>query len=118
MLMAEFTKYEDNHGIAERTLEKVPICIRKLCLKFSIGLMKMHKADSEYVLVTCKGVITLKRSMIFGEETFLDFEDKSYPVPTNYHEYLTLNYGDYMAPLPEDEQKGHELKMGSIEWKI
>ena len=118
MIMAEFTKYEDNHSILVRILEKIPICIRHLYLSFAVKVLTSHKNDSEYVLVACKGTKVVKRSMIFGEEKLLEFQGDVYRVPSDYHTYLTLNYGDYMAPLPEEEQKGHELKMGGIEWRV
>lgn len=118
LMMAEFTKYEDNHTAFERILEKVPICLRHFYLNISIKLLTMHKNNSEYILLPCKGVRIFKRSLIFGKETHLQFENETYPVPTDYHTYLSLNYGDYMSPLPKSEQRGHDLKMGEIEWKL
>ena len=118
MIMAEFTKYEDNHKIWVRVLEKIPICIRHYYLKFARRLLMSHKNNSEFVLVTCKGNLVIKRSMLFGGEKFLEFEGADYPVPLDYHTYLTLNYGNYMEPLPEEKQKGHELDMGEIEWCV
>lgn len=118
MIMAEFTKYEDNHGMIVRLLEKLPICIRHLYLEFAVKLLTLHKNTSQYVLLPCKGIKIVKRNLLFGKEMFLQFEDAMHPVPADFHTYLTLNYGDYMAPLPEKEQKGHELIMGEIEWAL
>ena len=118
LLLTELTKYEDNQNILIRILEKIPLYIRHSYANFTIKLLTLHKSNSRYVLLPCKGVKTFKRSLIFGKKTLLPFEDRAYSVPTEYHTYLTLNYGDYMAPLPEAEQKGHELKMGEIEWEL
>jgi len=118
MLLAEFTKFEEGHGLFVRLLEKIPICIRHLFMKMVIGIFKMHSDKTKYVLISCKGVKVVKREMIFGEETLLDFEDGKFPATSDYHNYLTINYGDYMAPLPEEEQRGHDLTLGDIEWKI
>lgn len=118
MLMAEFTKYEENHGKLVRILEKIPICIRHLYMNFAIKLFTLHKNNSKYVLLPCKGVKIYERSLFFGEDKSLPFEDGVFPVPSDYHTYLTLNYGDYMTPPKEDEQKGHDLNMGEIEWKL
>lgn len=118
LIMAEFTKYEEHHTFLVRLLEKVPICVRHGWLHFAVRLLRLHQADSEYVLVTCKGMKVIKRSILFGEEKSLAFEGDVYPVPAEYNTYLTLNYGDYMAPLPKEEQKGHELNMGEIEWRV
>ena len=87
------------------------------CLDFVTAILSLHK-KSEYMWVGCKGGKVINHSMLFGEEKQLPFEDEVFAVPSDYHNYLTLNYGDYMAPLPEDEQKGHELKLGEIEWKL
>lgn len=118
LLMAEFTKFEEGHGAFTRFLEKVPICIRHLFLKGVIKMLNLHNDNTEYVMVSCKGVKIVRRDTLFGVEKKLLFEDSEYPVPTDYHEYLTLNYGDYMAPLPENEQRGHDLTMGNIEWAV
>lgn len=118
LMMAEFTKYEENHSCLARILERIPLYVRHLYLNFAVKLLKLHKNTSKYVLVPCRGVKVFRRSLIFGKEVTLPFEDGVYPVPADYHTYLTLNYGDYMAPLPKEEQRGHDLKMGEIEWKI
>ena len=117
MMLAEFTKYEEGHTAFVRFLEKLPLSVRRSGLDFITKLLTLHKKDSEYVLIPCKGVKILKRDLICGSEKYLHFEDADYPVPSDYHTYLTLNFGDYTAPPPEDIQGGHELKMGDIEWK-
>ena len=78
----------------------------------------MHSDKSEYVLVTCKKPVIIKRDVLFEEKKTLTFENETFPVPSKYHEYHTMTYGDYMAPLPEHLQMGHDLFMGEIEWKL
>ena len=56
--------------------------------------------------------------MIFGGESYLRFEDQKFPAVSDYDAYLRLNYGDWRADLPEDQQRGHDLNMGEIEWKL
>ena len=41
-----------------------------------------------------------------GEKTKLLFEDKEFPVPPKYKEYLTVLYNDYMQLPPEDQRNG------------
>lgn len=118
LMLAEMTKYEEGHGVFVRFLDKIPLGLRRFYLNLIIKLLMLHKKDSEYVLLPCKGVKIFKRSLIFGKKVSLPFEEGEYPVPAEYHTYLTLNYGDYMAPLPKEKQGGHELKMGDIEWKL
>lgn len=118
MMMAEYTKYEEGHDPFVRMLEKVPFAIRHFCLDAMVGILKCHKKDSKYVLLPCKGVKIAERSMIEGGEEMLEFEGGMYPAPKKWHEYLTINFGDYAAPLPKHLQKGHDMKMGEIEWKF
>lgn len=118
MMMAGMTQFEENHGVLVRLLEKIPICVRHFCMNFATKILTSHKNDSEYVWLPCRGGKVVKRSLLYGEEKRLVFEDNEYPAPSEYHEYLILNYGDYTKPLPDDQKKGHELNLGDIEWKL
>lgn len=118
LLMAEMTKYEDGHGFINRLFEKIPISLRHFYCNSVLKHLASNKDTCKYVWVTSKGGRVMEKSLIFGEPTELPFEDASYPVPSSYHEYLTNFFGDYMAPLPESEQKGHDLTLGDIEWKL
>lgn len=118
VLVAEFTKYEDGHGMLVRFLEKIPIAIRHLYLKTVIKILNLHKDDTKYVLLPCKNVKIVERDIIFGEEKELEFEDAKFPAVSEYEKYLTINYGDWRADLPHDEQRGHDMALGEIEWKV
>ena len=118
MLLAEMTKYEEGHGVFVRMLEKIPICLRHFYYRTLCGLFHLHGNDTEYVLVSCKGAKIIKRKILFGEECYLEFEDGKFPAVSNYEEYLKINYGDWRADLPPEQQKGHDLKLGEIEWKL
>ncbi len=43
----------------------------------------------------------------FYDTIEMEFEGHLFPVPTNYDEILTKNYGDYMTPPPPEQQKPH-----------
>lgn len=118
MLFAEMTKYEDGHGILVRVLEKVPIWLRHLYFRTVRGILSLHKDNTDCVLVSCKGAKIVKRDVIFGKEQQLEFEDGVFPAVANYDEYLTINYGNWREDLPPEQQKGHELTLGDIEWKL
>ena len=118
MLIAEMTKYEKGHGFFVRFLEKVPICIRHLYFRIVRGILNLHGDNTDYVLLACKVVKIVKRDIIFGEQQAVEFEDGVFPAVANYDEYLSINYGNWRDDLPPDQQKGHELTLGEIEWKL
>jgi lipopolysaccharide cholinephosphotransferase len=41
---------------------------------------------------------------MFAEPIYVQFENVMLPVPTDCHGYLTMFYGDYMTPPPEDKR--------------
>jgi len=50
----------------------------------------------------------------YEQSTNLDFEDGSYNCPMDYDGALTMLFGDYMTPPPENQRNGHEGLMGDI----
>ncbi len=118
MIVAEFTKFEENHGALVRLLEKIPIFLRHLYFKMVLGILSLHGDKSEYVMSSDRHNLITKRELIFGEPKELEFEDGIFPAVSDYDTYLTMKYGDWMSELPEDQQRGHDLTLGDIEWKI
>ena len=51
-----------------------------------------------------------KKSTIFPLKEIL-FENQSFPVPNNAHQYLTYQYGNYMQIPPEDKRIVHARKI-------
>ena len=47
----------------------------------------------------------------FGTTVELPFEDTIMKCPANYHEYLTIQFGDYMKLPPENKRAQHHTEM-------
>ncbi len=118
MLIAEFTRFEENHGFFVRLLEKIPISVRHLYFKMVQGILSLHGDNTKYILSSSRHNLIFEREEIFGGTIHVAFEDGEFPAPKNYDAYLTKKYGDWKAELPEDQKKGHELSLGDIEWKL
>ena len=79
---------------------------QKLYKKMERTLTKYDGDDTGYVA----DLLThYKKIMYFKEEDiypviYVDFEDRKYPIPKNYDEYLKMMYGDYMTPPPEGKR--------------
>lgn len=48
---------------------------------------------------------------LFDDPVLLPFEGRSFPCVSNWDEYLTSQYGNYMELPPEDQRKTHGLKV-------
>ena len=118
MIVAEFTKFEENHGAVVRILEKIPIWVRHLYFRMVLGILSLHGEKSKYVLSASRHNLIIKKDLIVGDPKELEFEDGVFPAVGDYDTYLTMKYGDWKSDLPEDQQRGHDLTLGDIEWKI
>ena len=47
------------------------------------------------------------KSEWFSDSIMMPFEDITISLPVGYHEYLSMQYGDYMTPPPPSQQKPH-----------
>ena len=118
LLMSGMTRYDENCDLLTRAAARLPLNFRRFCMDIAFGILKLHGNDSEYVLLPCRGTKVVRRDIIFGEKKYLYFEGEKYAVPTDYHTYLTINFGDYMGDPPENEARGHDDRLGEIEWKL
>jgi lipopolysaccharide cholinephosphotransferase len=48
--------------------------------------------------------------ILFDKVTEVEFEGRRFPAPMDYHQYLTIHYGDYMKLPPENERVNHSVK--------
>lgn len=81
-------------------------------VRFLAGLIlktmcKDHKKyDSCYYIWSKKNFYARFKSDLFDRVTEKEFEDCVFPVPSKWHEYLTIVYGDYMTPPPPEKRNG------------
>lgn len=71
------------------------------------NMIKLGRKGSGQVASLVEGMKILKER--FPREWFenpvtLPFEGVELPVPRDYHQWLTVSYGDYMTPVPEEER--------------
>lgn len=106
-----FQNYVPNRKI--RTLYKLPRWLLHFLCDLNNLFIDKKMDSSEH--------LTLKGALLYGhyerkffvETTELEFEGKLYFAPKDYDGQLTLYYGDYMTPPPEDKRGGHEQVLGS-----
>lgn len=74
---------------------------------------KFNSRETKYVSHLTNGVSKMRvKKYIMEKDMFYDtidgeFEGYTFPIPKNYHDVLTRNFGDYMEFPPEDEQYPH-----------
>lgn len=110
----------DNTATKLRLLAKIPAYIwarimgnehyynksKKLCLRYSYS-------ESRYVSGVAQPWREKKKENknIYDKEWFepieAQFEDGIFYIPKNYDKILTMGYGDYMTPLPENQRHTH-----------
>ena len=73
MIVAEFTRFEENHGAVVRILEKIPIWARHLYFKMVLGILSLHGDKSKYVLSSSRHNLIIKKDLIVGEPKELEF---------------------------------------------
>lgn len=117
MLGTFMTPYENDADMISRAIAVIPGSFRRKAADAALRLLSRHNSGGEYVLALCKDGKILKCEWLTGgEEKRLVFEGETFRVPSDYDAFLTEMFGDYMTPPPENEQGGHDLKIGDIIW--
>lgn len=69
---------------------------------------KFTSDDDKYIgVVTWSDVCKLYERKWFDKQIMVKFEGHLFPVPANYHEVLSVSYGDYMVLPPEESRVPH-----------
>ena len=88
----------------------LPMWLRKMIHNLTLkSLFLSPKAECVAEIWNSVGVSFPEKYL--GAGTMLEFEGQNFCVPTCYHEYLELVYGDYMTLPPEGERKTHSLRI-------
>lgn len=87
---------------------------RKLRYKIWRGcerrMSKYKISDCNKITELCSGTHYMQLEYpkeLFASAVLKDFENVKMPVPVGYDEYLTMAFGDYMTPPPDDQKTGH-----------
>lgn len=91
-----------------KILNKIPISIRRFIrtVLLCIVIRKPKKNKGIVSLVNDTTIESIPNNSCF-DTINTDFEDDVFAIPQNYHEYLTMIYGDYMKLPPENERITH-----------
>lgn len=115
-LAASYTPCEPHPGIVNRLVAAVPIRLRRFLAKSCIRGLERNARQGKDCFTLCRNSRFLAREWFYGPEAYLEFEGERFRVPSDPHSFLTEMFGDYMTLPPEEERRGHDLKMGEIIW--
>lgn len=107
-----------NHGTAVRLLGKALLAlapsygIRYRIWHFAQARMSRFPfQDCAYVTEICAGPRYMKNrypKAAFASALYVPFEDRVLPIPVGYDAYLSMAFGDYMTPPPQEQRvPGH-----------
>lgn len=116
MLGVTMTFYEKKVKLLSRLIRRLPVRLRRRVALWLLDGMKRHQTEGEDVFALCRGGKFLKRSWVEGAPCSGVFEGKKYPIPSDTDAFLKAMFDDYWTLPPENERKGHDLKMGEIVW--
>lgn len=98
----------------QKIINFLPIWFRRIMCGFFEKKFMINPKTTKTSAEVCIYLNGTFPSEIFFEFTELPFEDFNFKTMLKYHEYLTLEYGDYMTPPKEEERTGHEAGLGEI----
>ena len=89
----------------------LPFSIKSLCNKIDMHAKSYSIEDSKYLggVVWGYGVRERIDKEKYLKSVPVEFEGLMFPAPSNYEEYLSGLYGDYMQLPPEDKRQTHEI---------
>lgn len=73
-------------------------------------MTKYKISESDCITELCEGVHSMQNEYpkeLFSSAVYSDFEGIKIPIPVGYDTYLTMAFGDYMTPPPNEEQIPH-----------
>lgn len=116
MLGVTLTFYEKKVKPTSRVIRRLPVKLRQRLALALLESLRRHQKEGADVFALCRGGKFLQRRWIEGPRCTGVFEGRAYPLPADHHAFLTAMFGDYMVLPPEDQRRGHELRLGDILW--
>lgn len=97
-----------------RLMHKLPRKLRHMIVSINnIFIDKNFDTSKSASVKWCKLVDEYLPDLYKGY-TYVEFEGQQFRASTDPDKELTLLYGDYMTPPPEEERQGHEMFLGDI----
>lgn len=117
-LKTKYCEYISLSGSLRRQIAKAVLypSLKVCCLIFTKEKMVQHFETLAQKYNDCAGSWLYEHSgaspygkwvipkECFTNTTIKKFEDTDFSIPRNYHEYLTIGYGDYMRLPPQDQR--------------
>lgn len=81
----------------------------------TVGMANSYDESNTVGCVTsCRDLTESIERRCLDESVLVEFEGEMYPAPSDWKNYLTSLYGDYMKPPPEDQRQQHHY---TVFWK-
>ena len=98
----------------QKVLYAIPRGIRKMICKANEAKYMLDLDKCEHATIVWYKIPAVYPKSLFSEAVKIKFEDDEFFTLKEYHQYLTILYGDYMK-LPDEKDRGnHELTLGTI----
>lgn len=100
-------------GRRQKCINLIPRGIRHLIVR---AILKKYARDPEE-----NGLVSpldeLEKTSSYSDVLITEkhcFENEMFSIPRGYNNILTMEYGDYMTPPPEEMRGGHDVTLGNI----
>ena len=92
----------------------IPRCLRRLICRINEKRYMFNHEKYDKCANVWYDITVEYPSDLFQPLIEIEFENETFTTMKNYDKYLSILYGDYMTPPPENERSGHDLDLGKM----